>query len=47
MTMGAALGTPMTMSIIEDLYDFGERTPIAPPPDSLVVDLSSLPGQSS
>jgi hypothetical protein len=47
MTMGAALGTPMTMSITEDLYDFGERTPIAPPPDSLVVDLSSLPGQSS
>jgi hypothetical protein len=47
MTMGAALGTPMTMSITEDLYDFGERTPIAAPPDSLVVDLSSLPGQSS
>jgi len=47
MTMGAALGTPMTMSITEDLYDFGERTPIAPPPDSVVVDLSSLPGSSS
>jgi hypothetical protein len=48
MTMGAAqLGTPMTMSITEDLYDFGERTPIAAPPESLVVDLSSLPGSSS
>ena len=47
MTMGAALGTPMTMSITEDLYDFGERTPIAPPPESLVVDFDSLSGSSS
>ena len=48
MTMGAAqLGTPMTMSITEDLYDFGERTPIAAPPESLVVDFDSLPGSSS
>jgi hypothetical protein len=47
MTMGAALGTPMTMSITEELYDFGERTPIAAPPESLVVDFDSLPGSSS
>jgi hypothetical protein len=40
----ASLGTPtpMTMSITEDLYDFGVRTNVTPPSDDLVVDLSSL-----
>jgi hypothetical protein len=38
------LGTPMTMSMTEELYDFGARVNITPPSDDLVVDLSSLPG---
>jgi hypothetical protein len=41
---GAELGTPMTMSISEDLYDFGTQANITPPSDDLVVDLSSLVG---
>jgi hypothetical protein len=45
MTMdGAQLATPMTMTMTEELYDFGVRTNITPPSDDLVVDLSSLTG---
>ena len=43
MSLGAAqLGTPMTMTMTEDLYDFGARAGITPPSDDVVVDLSSL-----
>jgi hypothetical protein len=43
MSFGAQqLGTPMTMTITEDLYDFGVRANIVPPPDSIVTDLSDL-----
>jgi hypothetical protein len=41
---GAQLATPMTMTMTEELYDFGVRTKITPPSDDLVVDLSSLAG---
>jgi hypothetical protein len=41
---GAQLATPMTMTMTEELYDFGVRTNITPPSDNLVVDLSSLAG---
>jgi hypothetical protein len=45
MTMGGAqLATPMTMTMTEELYDFGVRANITPPSDDLVVDLSSLTG---
>ena len=44
MSMGGQLATPMTMTMTEDLYDFGVRTNITPPSDDLVVDLSSLAG---
>ena len=45
MTLGTAqLGTPMTMTITEDLYDFGAPARITPPSDDVVVDLSSLTG---
>jgi hypothetical protein len=47
MSMGAALGTPMTMTITEDLYDFGVRTDIEPPSGSMVTDISDLSGSSS
>jgi hypothetical protein len=47
MTLGAKLGTPMTMSMTEDLYDFGVHAPITAPTDDMVVDLSSLGGSSS
>jgi len=47
MSLGAQLGTPMAMTMTEDLYDFGARADIAPPSDDLVVDLSSLSGSSS
>jgi hypothetical protein len=48
MSMAAAqLGAPLTMSITEELYDFGVQADITPPDDSLVVDLSSLSGPSS
>jgi hypothetical protein len=47
MSMGAQLGAPMTMSMTEDLYDFGASASIAAPPDDLVVDFSSLSGSSS
>jgi hypothetical protein len=41
---GTQLGTPMTMTMTEDLYDFGTQANITPPSDDLVVDLSSLVG---
>ena len=42
MSFGAAqLGTPMTMTMTEDLYDFGVKANIVPPPDSIVTDISS------
>jgi hypothetical protein len=44
MSLGGQLATPMTMTITEDLYDFGVQTNITRPPDELVVDLSSLSG---
>jgi hypothetical protein len=34
----------MTMTMTEDLYDFGVPTNITRPADDLVVDLSSLSG---
>ena len=47
MSLGAQLGTPMSMTMTEDLYDFGARVEITPPSDDLVVDLSSLSGSTS
>jgi hypothetical protein len=47
MSLGAQLGTPMSMTMTEDLYDFGARVDITPPSDDLVVDLSSLSGSTS
>jgi hypothetical protein len=44
MSLGAQLGTPVTMTMTEDLYDFGVQTNITRPADDLVVDLSSLSG---
>ena len=43
-SLGGQLATPMTMTMTEDLYDFGVRTNITRPADDLVVDLSSLSG---
>lgn len=42
-----AQGAPTTMTITEDLFDFGVRANIQPPPDSLVTDFSKLTGSSS
>jgi hypothetical protein len=47
MSMGAQLGTPMTMTMSEELYDFGVRTNIDVPTGSMVTDLSALAGPSS
>ncbi len=47
MSLGGQLGTPMTMTMTEDLYDFGVHADITPPSDDLVVDLSSLTRSSS
>jgi hypothetical protein len=47
MTMGGQLATPMTMTMTEELYDFGVRANIAIPTDDLVVDFSSLTGSGS
>ena len=47
MSMGAQLGTPMSMTITEDLFDFGTSATVTPPEDDLVVDLNSLQGASS
>lgn len=44
MSLGGQLGTPMTMTLTEELYDFGVRTNVTSPSDDLVVDLSSLTG---
>ena len=44
MVSGAKLGTPVTMTITEDLYDFGTPVNITAPSGDLVVDLSSLSG---
>jgi hypothetical protein len=44
MSLGGQLATPMTMTMTEDLYDFGVQTNITRPADDLVVDLSSLSG---
>lgn len=43
-SLGAALGMPMAMSIKEDLFAFGARASVTPPDDDMVVDFSSLPG---
>jgi hypothetical protein len=43
-SVGGQLATPMTMTMTEDLYDFGARTSVTPPSDDLVVDISSLSG---
>ena len=47
MSMGAQLGTPMTMTMNEELYDFGVRTDIEPPSGSMVTDISDLAGSSA
>ena len=47
MSMGAQLGTPMTMTMTEELYDFGVRTDIEVPSGSMVTDISDLAGSSS
>jgi hypothetical protein len=47
MRMGAKLGTPMTMTMTEELYDFGAHATVTPPSGDLVVDFSSLTGSSS
>jgi len=47
MSMGAQLGTPMTMTMTEDLYDFGVRANIVAPSDSVVTDISKLAGSGS
>jgi hypothetical protein len=44
MSLGGKLATPMTMTMTEELYDFGVQTNVTPPSDDLVVDLSSLSG---
>jgi hypothetical protein len=47
MSMGAQLGAPMSMTIKEDLFDFGARANVTPPGDDMVVDMSSLSGAGS
>jgi hypothetical protein len=47
MTMGAQLATPMTMTMTEELYDFGVQANIAFPTDDMVVDFSALTKPSS
>jgi hypothetical protein len=37
----------MTMTMTEDLYDFGVEANITPPSDDMVVDYSELAGPSS
>jgi hypothetical protein len=43
MSMGNQLGATMTMSMTEDLYDFGVKANIQAP-SGHVVDLSALTG---
>jgi hypothetical protein len=45
MTLGSQFGAPMTMTMTEDLYDFGVRAEIHPPAEGDVIDLSSLLGR--
>jgi hypothetical protein len=47
MSMGGQLATPMTMTMTEELYDFGVQTNVTPPSDDVVVDLASLTGSGS
>ncbi|MDX6407503.1 MAG: hypothetical protein QOE13_574 [Gaiellaceae bacterium] len=47
MSLGAKLGTPMTMTMTEDLYDFGTQVNVTPPSGDAVVELSSLTRPSS
>jgi hypothetical protein len=47
MSIGAQYGTGMSMTITEDLYDFGVKAHVVAPPDSLVTDISKLTGSSS
>jgi hypothetical protein len=47
LSMGAQLGSPMTMSMTEELYDFGVHAGVSAPADDVVVDLSSLGGSGS
>lgn len=43
-SMGSQLGTPVTMTMTEDLFDFGVRANIYPPAESDVLDLANLIG---
>jgi hypothetical protein len=47
LSLGSQLGSPMSMSMTEDLYDFGVHVNVTPPSDDMVVDLSALSGASS
>ena len=47
MSLGARLGTPMTMTMTEDLYDFGVEANITPPSGEMVVDYSELAGRGA
>jgi hypothetical protein len=47
MSLRGQLATPMTMTMTEDLYDFGAHANVTPPSNDLVIDLSSLTGSSS
>ncbi|HEU5277320.1 MAG TPA: hypothetical protein VFU26_00305 [Gaiellaceae bacterium] len=47
LSMGAQIGSPMTMSITEELYDFGVHADVTAPADDVVVDLSSLGGSGA
>jgi hypothetical protein len=45
MSYGAGAQPAMTMTMTEDLYDFGVRAEIFPPPDDQVVDVTALLGR--
>ena len=47
MSLDAGLGAPMTMTMTEDLYDFGVEANVTPPPADMVVDYSERAGPSS
>jgi hypothetical protein len=42
MSMGANLGQQFSMTMVEELYDFGVNVKVALPPASQVVDVSAL-----
>jgi hypothetical protein len=42
MSMGANLGQQVSMTMVEELYDFGTRVKVAMPPAGQVVDISAL-----